>query len=144
MNTSTAALRALVREGEIHSSVYSEPEIFQLEMDRLFHSRWLFLGHTSQLDKAGAFITGRIGSVPVACVKGKDGDIKTFINRCPHRGAQVCQGSAGYAPVLVCPYHGWSFDLDGKLNWIPLREEYAGSACDRLRDLEQVGATDLY
>ena len=68
----------------------------------------------------------------------------TFINRCPHRGAQVCQGSAGYAPVLVCPYHGWSFELDGKLRWIPLREEYAGAACDRLGDLEQVGATDLY
>ena len=46
LSTSTAAIRALVREGEIHSSVYCDPEIFQLEMDRLFHSRWLFLGHT--------------------------------------------------------------------------------------------------
>ncbi len=144
MDTSNAALRALVRDGEIHSSVYTDSGIFNLEMDRLFHASWLFLGHESQLAQAGAYITGRLGNVPVACVKGQDGSIRTFVNRCSHRGAQVCQGSSGSASRLVCPYHGWTYELDGKLAWLPLREEYADPDCERMRDLEQVGATEAY
>ena len=144
MNTSAEAIRALVRDGEIHSSVYTDGNIFRLEMDRLFHASWLFVGHESQFQQTGAFVTGRLGAVPVVCVKAEDGVIRTFINRCPHRGAEVCQGLAGSAMRLVCPYHGWTFELDGKLAWVPLREEYDDAACDRLAGLQAVAATEVY
>ena len=144
MSISNEAIRALVREGEIHSSVYSNPELFALEMERLFHRRWLFLGHESQLPEAGSYFTGRLGQVPVVCVRGEDGQVRTFVNRCTHRGAKVCQGTAGKVPRLVCPYHGWTFELSGKLSWIPLREEYTGPACERLHDLHQVAAAESY
>ena len=113
MSISNEAIRALVREGEIHSSVYSNPELFALEMERLFHRRWLFLGHESQLPEAGSYFTGRLGQVPVVCVRGEDGQVRTFVNRCTHPGAKVCQGTAGTVPRLVCPYHGWTFELSG-------------------------------
>ena len=140
----TAAIRTLVRDGEIHSSVYTDPEIFKREMDRLFHSKWLFLAHESQIPEPGSFVTGSLGDVPVACVRGQDGNIRTFVNRCTHRGAQVCQGRSGQVTHLMCPYHGWTFELNGRLSWIPLREEYTESACERLNDLTQVGATERY
>ena len=113
-------------------------------MDKLFHSKWLFLTHESQIPEPGSFVTGSLGDVPVACVRGQDGSIRTFVNRCPHRGAQVCPGRSGQVTHLMCPYHGWTFELNGRLSWIPLREEYSGSACERLSDLTQVGATESY
>ena len=144
MNTSLFSMGALLRDGEIHSSVYTDENVFRAEMDRLFHASWLFVGHHSQLAESGAYFTGRLGSTPIVCVKGDDGAIRTFINRCPHRGAEVCQGAAGNAKRLVCPYHGWTFELDGKLSWVPLREEYRGSACDRLDGLQAAAATEVY
>ena len=144
MENFTTSIRALVRDGEVHSSVYTDPEIFKLEMNKLFHSKWLFLAHESQIPKPGSFVTGFLGDVPVACVRGHDGEIRTFVNRCTHRGAQVCQGRSGQVTHLMCPYHGWTFELDGKLSWIPLREEYAESACERLHDLKRAGATESY
>ena len=133
-----------MRDGKIHSSVYTDAGLFQLEMDKLFHSRWLFLAHESQLSEPGSFVTGRLGNTPVACVRGNDGRIRTFVNRCTHRGAQVCQGNSGKVSRLMCPYHGWTFELDGSLRWIPLREEYSGLACERLNDLAQAAATESY
>lgn len=144
MNNSAETISLLLRDGEIHSSVYTDENIFRLEMDRLFQASWLFVGHESQLRQSGAFITGRLGTVPIVCVKAEDGVIRTFVNRCPHRGAEVCQGSTGIVKRLVCPYHGWTFQLDGQLSWIPLREEYDGSACNRLTGLQSVAATEVY
>ena len=144
MDKCTTALRTLVRDGEIHSSVYTDPGIFKCEMDKLFHSTWLFLAHESQIPQPGSFVTGSLGDVPVACVRGQDGALRIFVNRCPHRGAQVFQGRSGQVSHLQCPYHGWTFELNGRLSWIPLREEYTGAACERLNDLTQVGATESY
>ena len=144
MENGRTNFRDLVRDGEVHSSVYTDPGIFKREMVKLFHSRWLFLAHESQIAQPGAFVTGSLGNIPVACVRGQDGNIRTFINRCPHRGAQVFQGRSGQVTHLMCPYHGWTFELDGRLSWVPLREEYTASACDRLHDLTQVGATESY
>jgi phenylpropionate dioxygenase-like ring-hydroxylating dioxygenase large terminal subunit len=137
-------LRSLIRDGEIHSSVYVDSNVFALEMERLFERRWLLLGHESQLPRVGCYITGRLGRAPVVCVRGQDGLLRSFVNRCTHRGAKVCQGLSGQVSQLTCPYHGWSYDLQGSLHGIPLREEYSGAACDRLSDLAPVSATETY
>lgn len=144
LDTSADSIRALVRDGEVHSSVYTDEDVFRLEMDRLFHSSWLFVGHESQIAQPGDYITGRLGATPVVCVRSEEGAIHVFVNRCPHRGAQVCLGSGGNTTRLVCPYHGWTFDLRGQISWIPLREEYAQAACDRLAGLDRVGASETY
>jgi len=144
VNISNEAIRALVRDGQVHSSVYTDVQLFALEMERLFHRRWLFLGHESQLPEPGSYFTGRLGQVPVVCVRGEDEIVRTFVNRCTHRGAKVCQGTSGKVPRLVCPYHGWTYKLSGKLDWIPLREEYTGAACDRLQGLQEVAAMETY
>lgn len=138
------AIRSLIREGEIHSSVYTDADLFSLEMARLFERRWLLLGHESQMRDTGAYVTGRLGRVPVVCVRGSDGSLRSFVNRCTHRGARICQGNSGKVSHLICPYHGWTFDLKGHLEWVPLRGEYTGAACDRLHDLEPVAATETY
>lgn len=119
------------------------PGALALKMERLFENQWLFSGHASQLELSGAFITGRLGSVPVVSVQEKDCEIRTFVNRCPHRSAQVCQRRSGNTPLLECLYHGWTVDLERKLSWIPFREEYAGLACERLPSLGQVAETEV-
>ena len=70
MEKCSTALRTLVRDGEIHSSVYTDVGIFKCEMEKLFHSTWLFLAHESQIPQPGSFVTGSLGDVPVACVRG--------------------------------------------------------------------------
>ena len=116
-------VRALVRPDRIHRRVYADPAIFELEMDRIFGRSWIFLAHDSQIPNTGDFYRTRLGREDVLVVR--DGaDIHALINRCAHRGATVCAGERGTLPGFVCPYHGWSYRLDGTLNAVPHRQSY--------------------
>jgi phenylpropionate dioxygenase-like ring-hydroxylating dioxygenase large terminal subunit len=121
-------VRTLVRDDEIHSSVYTDPVVFKLEMERLFARSWILVGHHSQIPEPGDFFTTRVGAVPAIVVREETSAIRAFHNRCTHRGARLCAGENGRANVFSCPYHGWTFALSGKLLSVPLAEEYADGA----------------
>jgi glycine betaine catabolism A len=94
---------------------YRDPEIYDLELSQLFYREWLFAAHTVELGQTGSYLTLQVGDYPILLTRDRDGQIHAFVNTCRHRGARVCQQSHGVAPKLVCPYHQWTYDLDGRL-----------------------------
>ena len=131
-----AALRALVQPSRVHRSVYSDPSLFELEMQRLWGRAWLFVAHDSQLKNPGDFITTRLAREPVIVVRQDDGSVKVLINRCTHRGALVCAEECGNAKRFVCCYHGWAFRPNGDLIGVPVPDGYEkGFDARKARDL---------
>ncbi|KAL3694794.1 hypothetical protein R1sor_008445 [Riccia sorocarpa] len=96
------------------SSWYTSPEIFSLELDRVFERRWQAVGYCHQLQKPGDFITGKVGRVRYVVCRDEEGNLRAFHNVCRHHAAAVASGS-GCASSFVCPYHGWTYGLDGRL-----------------------------
>lgn len=95
--------------------LYSDPDVYRDDLAQIWHKEWIFAGHTFELEKPGQYLTLQIGDYPVVVVRGADGALRAFHNVCPHRGSKVCQEDSGKTAKLVCPYHKWTFDLDGKL-----------------------------
>ncbi len=96
--------------------LYSDPEIYRLERQRLFMGPcWHFLGLECEISEAGDYLTTSVGDVPVILVRSKSGAINGVENRCAHRGALLCLERMGTARTFTCVYHGWSYDHDGNL-----------------------------
>jgi Rieske 2Fe-2S family protein len=94
---------------------YTDAEIFALDLQRIFYRDWLFVAHSVELPETGSYLTLQIGAYPVVLTRAADGIIRAFVNSCRHRGARVCPEAAGKAAKLVCPYHQWTYQLDGRL-----------------------------
>jgi benzoate/toluate 1,2-dioxygenase alpha subunit len=120
-------LAQLIEPGRVHRSVYTDPDIFNLEMERIFGRAWIFVGHDSQVPNEGDYVTTDIGQQPVILIRHRDGDVHVLLNRCAHRGPKVCMEASGNARSLTCIYHGWSYDTDGALIDVTMPE---GSAKD--------------
>lgn len=99
----------------VRASVFTDPEIFDLEQARVFGRSWLYVAHASQLARAGDFVTANMGRDPVVVCRGKDERIRVFLNSCPHKGARYCREDRGNTKSFVCPYHVRTFDTAGKL-----------------------------
>jgi phenylpropionate dioxygenase-like ring-hydroxylating dioxygenase large terminal subunit len=104
--------------------VYSDPELFEREQRRIFDRSWLYAGHESEVPQAGDFLTRRVGGRPLVMVRGSDGEIRIFHNACRHRGAAVCRHDRGNARNFVCFYHNWTYDNQGRLDGVPLKDAY--------------------
>jgi len=104
--------------------VYCDPEFFAREQRRIFDVSWLYAGHESEVPLPGDFLTRRVGGRPIIIVRGDDGAIRLFHNSCRHRGATVCRHARGNAKTFVCFYHNWSYDNEGRLDGVPLRDAY--------------------
>jgi len=127
-----AALGRLVEADRVHRDVYTDPEVFQLEMERLWSRTWIYVGHASQVPAPGDFITLDIAAKPVIMVRQTDGTIRVLMNRCAHKGTKVVSDLAGNAgKTFRCPYHAWTYRTDGTLINIPLKEGYDGTALKR-------------
>lgn len=125
-------LARLVEPDRVHRLCYSDPDIFDLEMERIFEKTWQFCGHESQIPNPGDYWTFLIGRQPMVMVRGADGGISVLYNRCPHRGVMVLgsrKGNAGDA--LTCPYHAWRFDFKGKIESVPLERGYKETRFDK-------------
>ncbi len=95
---------------------YTDPDFFALERRALWQRTWLYAGRGDQLPEPGSFFVWRHGSAPVLVIRGDDGEIRAFYNTCRHRGAPVVRTAEGCAgKVLVCGYHGWTYDREGRL-----------------------------
>jgi hypothetical protein len=87
--------RSLVREAEVHRDVYTCPEVFALEMERLFANTWVYVGHDSQVPNAGDYFTTSIGPQPLLMVRHEDGVVHVLYNRCPHKGTRIANETCG-------------------------------------------------
>ena len=126
-------LSRFVEADRVRREVYTDPAVFELEMERIHERVWIYCGHESQVPRPGDFYTAQIGRQPMLLVRGADGKVHVLYNRCPHRGSMVCgerHGNAG--DFFRCSYHAWTFHHDGTLRNIPMMESgYAGTALTR-------------
>jgi carnitine monooxygenase subunit len=99
-------------------SWYSDPGILDLEMKRIFHRSWQYAGHLGELQGPGSYFASVCGPVPIVITLGDDGTLRGFVNVCRHRGAIVATG-AGRRGTIQCPYHAWTYGLDGCLRAAP-------------------------
>ncbi|MGH8667719.1 MAG: aromatic ring-hydroxylating dioxygenase subunit alpha [Burkholderiales bacterium] len=126
------ALKGLIQADRVHRDVYTDPEIFQLEMERLWSRTWVYAGHASQVPAAGDYITLEIAAIPLIMVRHTDASIRVLRNRCAHKGTKVVSDTAGNTgKAFRCPYHSWAYRTDGSLLAIPLKAGYDGT---RLQD----------
>ena len=96
---------------------YTDPAIFEADLDRIWHKEWIFAASVAELGKAGAYVTLQLGKYPVVIVRGADGELRAFHNVCRHRGQRLCAKASGNTVKLVCPYHQWTYETDGRLLW---------------------------
>jgi len=121
--TRIAKLKAgYVHGGPLQREFYTSAEVFNADLDRIWRRHWLYAGHACQIPKAGDWMTWNVGSDTIVLMRGKDGDVRAFHNTCRHRGARVCNGEHGNSRMLVCPYHAWTYELDGRLRTPTERE----------------------
>jgi benzoate/toluate 1,2-dioxygenase subunit alpha len=122
------ALAALVEPDRVHRDVYTDPEIFALEMERLWSRAWVYAGHASQIPHEGDYLTLDIAGKPLIVLRHTDGSIRVLANRCAHKGTKLVGDAAGNAgKTLRCPYHAWTYRLDGSILNIPLKQGYDGT-----------------
>lgn len=105
----------LVKEDRVHSAIYTSPEIFEEEMEKIFHRGWVYVGHTSEIPQPGDYITRVIGRQPMIMTRDEDGQVHLLLNRCRHRGNTVCQFEQGNSMYFRCAYHGWTYNNRGDL-----------------------------
>ena len=115
---------SLVRDDRVHTSLYNDPAIFDEEMDRIFTKTWVWVAHASEIPAPGHYKTSHVGRQPVIVTRDKQGKVHVLLNRCRHRAASVCESRQGKTHMFVCPYHAWSYGLDGKLRGVPRAEGY--------------------
>jgi choline monooxygenase len=106
-------------------SWYVDPDVLQLEHERIFRRYWQYVGRLDEISEPGSFHTSRAGDVPVLLVRDREGELRAFLNVCRHRGSIVCKGS-GRRETIQCPYHAWTYGLDGRLLKAPRSDREGG------------------
>lgn len=120
---------------------YASPEVFAADLEAIHHRAWQFVAHACAIASPGDYLTWNIGSHSIILVRGQDGAVRAFHNVCRHRGSRICAQGGGSTRRLVCPYHRWTYDLDGRLVTATDREfgvarEELGLKPVALRDVE--------
>jgi choline monooxygenase len=94
---------------------YTDPRIAQLELQNVFSRTWQAVGRTAQVEKPGQYVTAIVAGEPIVAVRGSDGILRAFYNVCRHHAMTVMNESCGHAQHMRCPYHGWTYNLEGEL-----------------------------
>ena len=139
----------LVEPTRIHKSVYTDPSIFELEMERIWGQAWIFIGHESQIPESGDFFTTNINHrEPVLMIRDKEDSIHVLHNRCAHKGAKIVEERTGNVRgAFRCSYHGWTYNFDGSILSIPNEEGYKGTGFDvkdSCNNLQPLAQSDCY
>lgn len=118
-------INRVARDDRVLGEIYTDPEIFELEMEKIFYRSWVYVAHESELPQPGDYKAAYIGLQPLIVSRGMDdGNIYVMFNRCRHRGAVVCQEAFGNSNYFRCPYHGWTYTNKGDLVGVPYRQAY--------------------
>src|SRR6266567_8030891 len=116
----------LANASTIPAAWYLDERIAELERERVFGRNWIAVGRADQVVAPGQFFTVELAGEPLVVVRGNDGELRAFFNVCRHHAAAIATAPCGTAQHLRCPYHGWTYGLDGTLKGAP---EFAG-VCD--------------
>lgn len=138
------AIDQLIRPGAVHRSVYTDQDIFDLEMQRIFDTTWVYLAHEAEIPEPGDYKTTMLGRHPVIVSRQPDGEIAVVVNRCRHRGPTVCENETGNSKYFRCPYHFWTYRSSGELIGVPSREAYGGAFKKEDMGLQRVARVDQY
>ncbi|MBU2957785.1 aromatic ring-hydroxylating dioxygenase subunit alpha [Paracoccus sp. 1_MG-2023] len=118
MTNPTPTAQLIAQRQAKHSlprDLYCSETTYRDDLEMIWYREWLFAGPAAELPKTGSFTTMQVGEYPVIVTRGADGRVRAFHNVCRHRGQRLCATASGTNPKLVCPYHQWTYDLDGKL-----------------------------
>ena len=115
---------------------FVSPEVFAEEQEKIFSTQWVLVGHQSQMAKAGDYFVQEVAGESLIVVRDKNGEVRGFYNVCRHRGTRLCedrtgQAECGHASVIQCPYHAWTYGLDGKLIGVPNMDEESVPGFDK-------------
>src|SRR5688572_3954878 len=128
VDTKSTALADAPWRNEV--SAYTDPERLRQEQDVLFRRHPLLMGFASEWAKPGDYRTDDFAGVPILIVRDRDNVLRAFLNVCRHRGAKVVDG-CGSARVFSCPYHAWTYELNGKIRGIPDEGAFPGMRAER-------------
>lgn len=128
-----SALAKIEADRIVDNRTYVDPRVYEMEIERIFDRCWLFVAHESELPEAGDYVTARVADTPVLISRDRDGTVHAFHNVCRHRGAQVVNDPQGHCSTFRCPYHFWTYALDGGLVGIPGEEAYDGTGFEKER-----------
>jgi benzoate/toluate 1,2-dioxygenase alpha subunit len=127
--------------------IFTDPELFELEMAHIFEGNWIYLAHESQIPAKNDYLTTHIGRQPIIIARDRDGTLNAFLNACSHRGAMLCRFKRARRATFTCPFHGWTFSNAGKLLGVkdPEGAGYPeGFDTDGSHDLKRVARFDSY
>ena len=119
-------VKKLIRPQHAHSSLYTNEDLYQAELEKIWYRTWVYVGHVSEVPNANDYVLKAIGPQPVIMTRDREGQIHLLLNRCTHRGNQVCVFAKGNTRTFTCPYHGWTFANTGKLRGFPFPSGYQG------------------
>lgn len=117
--------------GLISPAIHFDEDVYRQEQLRVFGRSWLVVGHEDMIRKQGDYVTNYMGEVPVIVTRGADGRIHVLVNKCAHRGVEVCLFDRGNARAFTCSYHGWTYDPAGKLVGVPMERELYGDELNK-------------
>lgn len=120
--------RNLIEPSRVNSRVYVDPEIFQEELEKIWYRTWVYVGHVSEIPNKNDYVTKSIGPTPVLLVRDRNGEVRLLLNKCPHRGNQLCAYKQGNRGTFTCPYHSWTFSNTGDLMGYALADGYEGAS----------------
>ena len=115
-----------VRAKSLAQKYFVSPEIFAQEQEKIFAKEWLLVGHQSQLKKSGDFFLTTIAGESLIVIKDQKSQVRGFYNVCRHRGTRLKEDACGHASAIQCPYHAWTYGLDGRLIGAPHMDEVPG------------------
>lgn len=114
----------LVQHERVHGSLFWDPQVFSDEIERIWSRLWVYVGHESEVPTPGSFARKKLGLQPVVLTRATDGRVHVLFNRCAHSANLVCHEERGSAASLRCPFHGWTYGLDGRNVGVPHPEGY--------------------
>ena len=115
MNTIKELLNNQQEDWSLDQRFYKDTSIFDLEKHNIFYNSWIFIGHESQIPNKGDFFVYKLLDEEIIVLRNKENKVKAFFNVCRHRGSRVCLEEKGNTSRFSCPYHSWTYNLDGKL-----------------------------
>lgn len=135
-------LDRLIQRDRVHGSLYTDGEIFAEELRKIWYRTWVFVGHESEVAQPNDYVRKKLGLQDVIMTRDRDGQLHLLLNRCSHRGNQVCDDAKGNSGTFRCPYHGWTFRNTGELVGFPFFKGYGQRRLDM--PLGRVPRVDTY